>query len=84
MFRKTALPNEVCDKRLAFVKHMVLLGWGAGRYHRNVVWLDFCNSIIPQTARRAKEQALARKAKRDGEVPVPHYVSGTSEKRGER
>ena len=60
--QKTALPDEVCEKRLAFVKHMEGLGRGGGWYHRNVVWVDFCNSIIPKTARRAKEQALARKA----------------------
>ena len=67
--QKTALPDEVCDKRLALVKHLIQLGRGAGWCHRNVIWLDFCNSIIPKTARRAKEQALARKANKGWRSP---------------
>jgi hypothetical protein len=59
--QKYALPDEVCAKRFEFAKHLRRLGQGAGYYHRNVIWTDLCSSIIPKTAKRAHEQALARK-----------------------
>ncbi len=61
--QKTALPADVCEKRLACARHLDGLHT-AGWYHRHVTWYDFCSSLLPRTVAKAKEQALARKGKK--------------------
>ena len=62
--QKTALPPEVMEKRLAWAKHELRLKKLARWYFRHVLWFDLCNSILPRSEAKAKEQALARKGNR--------------------
>lgn len=59
---KTALPEDVMKKRLDWQRFMVGLGHSAGWWHRNVIWFDLCNSILPTSEKKATDQALARKS----------------------
>ena len=59
--QKTALSQTVMDARLATANHFLGLRHTARWYYDNLMWVDVCNSILPLTARKAAEQALARK-----------------------
>ena len=59
---KSALPEEVMEKRLEWQVFMVGLGHSAAWFYKNMVWFDLCNSIIPTSEKKASEQALARKS----------------------
>ena len=59
---KTALPEDVVTKRLAWQKFMVGLGHSSAWYYNSLIWIDLCNSIIPTTEQKATQQALARKS----------------------
>ena len=59
--QKKALTAEVKEKRLAWARVEQRKGRSAGWFFRHVVWVDLCNSVLPRTEAKAKEQALARK-----------------------
>jgi hypothetical protein len=59
--QKTALPEIVRVKRHDWGKYIVGLKHSGQWYYTNVLWTDLCNSILPRTEVKAKEQALARK-----------------------
>jgi len=58
---RTAFSAPVMGRRLAWALAVIASGRTAGYYHRNVSWVDLCNSILPRTQQKAAEQALARK-----------------------
>ena len=58
---RTALTGDMMVKRLQWAEWMQSLHHSPMWYWRNVVWTDFCNSILPRTEKKAQEQALARK-----------------------
>lgn len=58
---RTALTPAFIARRLAWGHHIQNLGHNAGWYHRHVIFLDLCNTILPRTEQKAKEQALGRK-----------------------
>jgi hypothetical protein len=61
---KTALPDDVMKKRLEWQRFMVGLGHTAEWWHKNVIWIDLCSSILPTSEKKATQQALARKGGR--------------------
>ena len=58
---KTALPEEVIEKRLKWHGYMEKLHHSSDWYYKNLIWFDLCNSILPRSEKKAAEQALARK-----------------------
>jgi len=58
---KSALPEEVMEKRMGWQKYMVGLNHTDEWYYKNLIWIDLCNSILPTSEKKAAEQALARK-----------------------
>lgn len=63
--QKKALPETVQQKRLVWGHSLQQADAGiAGWCCRHIVWTDLCNSILPRTEAKAKEQALARKGRR--------------------
>jgi len=63
---KTALPDDVMKKRLAWQGFMVVIGHTAEWWHKNVIWIALCSSIFPTSEKKATQQALARKGEGDG------------------
>ena len=61
---KTALPDDVIEKRLAWHGFMVGLGRTGQWFYKNLIWIDLCNTIIPTSEKKATQQALARKSGR--------------------
>ena len=54
---KSALPDKVMEKRLAWQVFVVGLGHTTEWYYKNVIWFDLCNSIIPTSEKKATDQA---------------------------
>ena len=63
-FSKKALTDDMTERRLAFVTHVLRWGHNALWYYNHVVWTDLCSSIIPLNEKKANEMALARKGKK--------------------
>ena len=61
---RNALTEECQARRLAWGHYIRDFDHHASWYYRHVVWTDLCNTILPTTEQRAKEMALARKAKK--------------------
>ena len=61
--QKSALPDSVQEARLVWATRIRLLGHTGAWYFRHVIFVDLCNSILPRSAAKASEQALARKGK---------------------
>ena len=63
--QKTALTDQMKEKRL---KWAILLlkaqRCTAAWIYRHVIWVDICNTVLPLSAKKATEQALARKGNR--------------------
>ena len=63
---RRALPPATVVKRLHWANGVhtggstMVPGWCL----RHVVWIDFCNSILPRSEQKAEEQVLARKGRR--------------------
>ena len=63
--QKTALSEDVMRKRKSWALHMRdEAGHSGSWYYQHVMWTDICHSLLPRTAAKAKEQALARKGKK--------------------
>ena len=58
---RAALDEPAKEKRLAFAKYMLALGYLARWYYDNLVWCDLCNSVLPRSQKKATQMALARK-----------------------
>jgi hypothetical protein len=58
---KSALPEDVIEKRLKWQGYMMKLDHSSDWYYKNLVWFDLCNTILPRSQKKAAEQALARK-----------------------
>ena len=58
---RTALTADMVARRLVWARYMEGLAHPADWYFQNVVWVDICCSLLPTTAAKAAEQALARK-----------------------
>ena len=56
-----ALTTEAMRRRLDWGKSMQPLPHTEAWYYHNLVWTDICNSVLPRSAKKANEQALARK-----------------------
>ena len=61
---KTALSDPLQARRLAWGQYIERLQHSSAWYYKRLVWTDLCNSILPKTAAKATEQALARKGQR--------------------
>ena len=53
-----------CQGAFNWAIYMLALPHSTQWYYNSVVWTDICNSILPRTEAKAKEQALARKSKK--------------------
>ena len=60
---KTALPEDYIKKRFQWQKYMEGLGHTGEWYYKNVIWIDICNTILPETQAKANDMALARKSR---------------------
>ena len=58
---KTALSDEIITKRWGWLLFMERQSHTAEWYYKNLIWIDFCNTILPRSEKKAAEQALARK-----------------------
>ena len=61
---KKALTTEAMRRRLDWGKSMQPLPHTEAWYYHNLVWTDICNSVLPRSAKKANEQALARKRRK--------------------
>jgi hypothetical protein len=61
---KTALTEGMQEKRLFWATFLLQLAHTAGWFYQHVLWVDICSSILPLSAKKAAEQALARKGGR--------------------
>ena len=61
---RSALTEDVRDKRWAFAKYMLEHRHTPQWYFDNMVWCDLCNSLLAKTQKKASEMALARKSGR--------------------
>ena len=61
---RKALTSDMVLRRMAWAEHMLALPYDDDWYFDNVVWVDICSSLLPTTAKKAAEQALARKGNR--------------------
>jgi hypothetical protein len=52
------------EKRVRFAEEVRRRGHSDEWFHDNLVWSDFCSSILPRSEKVAAAQALARKGKR--------------------
>jgi len=62
--QRSALPDPVKEKRVEWATHLLALEHTVVWYHDNVIWADLCNTVVPRSAKKAAEQALARKGGR--------------------
>ena len=62
--QKVALTAEAKASRLKWATYIQGRGDEPHWFFRHVVWTDICNSILPRTQKKAKEQTLARKGKK--------------------
>ena len=76
-YSKTALTQDMMDKRLAFATHVQSWGRTEKWFYNNVVWTDICNSVLPRSERKTSEQALARKGKKGWGIPVASSILRT-------
>ena len=58
---KTGLPDYYIEKRWEWMEFMEGQGRSAEWYYKNLIWIDFCNAILPRSEKKAADQALARK-----------------------
>ncbi len=58
---KTILTEEEMARRLQWGHFIQGLGHTSVWYENSLVWTDICNDILPRTAKRATQQAQARK-----------------------
>ena len=61
---REALDPDQIKRRWDWAKHMTTLTFTPAWFFKNLVWCDLCCSILPRTAKKATEQARARKAGR--------------------
>ena len=61
---RTALTAAMVARRMAWSVYMIGLPHTSEWYFQNLVWVDICSSILPRTAAKAAELALARKGHR--------------------
>ena len=59
-----ALTLAMMAHRLAWGRQMLALGHAAGYFFRHYIWVDFCSTVLPRTAKKTAAQALARKGKK--------------------
>ena len=59
---RSALTDNVKQKREEFATYMLNLGRSPAWYKNNLVWCDLCSSILPRTMKKAQEMTMARKS----------------------
>ena len=63
--QKTALTEHMKERRPKWAITLLKTErCTAAWIYRHVIWVDVCNSVLPLSATKAAEQALARKGKR--------------------
>ena len=58
---KTSLSADVIENRHTWAEWVKSLNHRPSWYYDHLVWTDLCNSILPRSMSKAKEQAQARK-----------------------
>ena len=58
---QTALDQPAIERRLFFANHMLTLKHTDKWFYNNIVWVDFCRSVLPRTQRKAKALALEQR-----------------------
>ena len=58
---RTAISEDAKEQRLRWARWMVGENHTAGWFFQNVIWVDLCNSILPNDKAKAWRQTMARK-----------------------